>query len=176
VREHQAAGVQLGLQVPAVDAGLRRDRQRHLVDLDDLVKRGEIDHDAAMHRQAAALGPGAPAPRHDRDAVLVGEPHDLRDLLLGTRAHDDVGPGDRGAGRRGVERRPVGVGDVRVQAIGGRRDGVAQRADERLLHVGQGGGRRGRHRGRWPVPAEEPGRLFVPASEAGWVLPNPAIT
>jgi len=147
VRQHQPAGVQLGLEPAAVDARLGGDGHRDLVDLEDLVEAGDVDHDAAVDRQTPALRARAAAPGDDRHAVLVGEPDDVGDLLLGPRPYDDVGPGDRGAGRRGVQRGPVRVGDERVEALRRRRDGiVAKRADECLLHVGQGRGRRGRHR------------------------------
>ena len=71
VRQHQPAGVELGLELAAVLAGLDGDGHRDLVDLDHLVERAEVDHDAAVDGKRAALRARAAAPRHHRDAVLV---------------------------------------------------------------------------------------------------------
>ena len=73
VRQHQPAGVELGLEPAPVDARLGGDRHRALVDLDDPVERRHVDHDPAADRQAAALGARAAAPRDDGDAVRVGD-------------------------------------------------------------------------------------------------------
>ena len=71
VRQHQPAGVQLGLELAPVLAGLHGHGHRDLVDLDHLGERAQVDHDAAVHGERAALGAGAAAPRHHRHAVLV---------------------------------------------------------------------------------------------------------
>ena len=71
MRQHQAAGVQLGLEAPAVDARLRRDGHGGLVDIEDGVQRAQVEQDAAVDRERPALGPGAAAPRHDRCVLRV---------------------------------------------------------------------------------------------------------
>ena len=144
VREHQPAGVQLGLEPAPVDARLGGDGHRPLVDRDDLVEAAQVDHDAAVDRQARR--PACPSRRPTgrpgrRCASAIA--HDLGDLLLGARRDDDVGAGDRRSGGGGVQRGPVRVGDERVQTFRRGRDRVSERRDERLLRVGQCRGRRG---------------------------------
>ena len=63
VRQRQAAIVQRPLEHRAVDAGLRPHRQRRLVDLEDPIEPLEVDDDAVVDRQRAALRARAAAPR-----------------------------------------------------------------------------------------------------------------
>ena len=85
VRQHQAALVERALELAAVDARLGGDRQRALVDLDDLVERAQVDHQAAVHGHRAALRAGPAAPGDDRHVVGGRDPQRGGDVVLGAR-------------------------------------------------------------------------------------------
>ena len=76
------------LEVLRDDAGLRRDGERLLVDLDDLVHPLHVEDDAVVDRKRTALRTRTAAPRNNGNLVLVRDLHDARDFL-GRRGMDD---------------------------------------------------------------------------------------
>ena len=80
MRQHQPALVELALEPAPVYARLAGDRERALVDVDDAIEAGEVEHHAAAHGHGAALRPGAAAPRHH------GHPMGVRDAEHGRHA------------------------------------------------------------------------------------------
>ena len=138
VRQHQPAGVQLGLELAPVLAGLHGHRHRDLVDLDHLGERAQVDHDAAVHGERAALRARAAAPRHDRHALLVRDRQRRRDVLFGAWPYDHVRSRHwRPSGLR-VQGRPVGVRRVGVQLGRCRYNrGFTERGGERGLGIGE---------------------------------------
>ena len=74
------------LEHVAVDAGLGRDRQRALVDLEDLVEAAQVDDEPAVDRHRAALRARAAAPGDDGDAVGGGDAQRGGDVLLACAA------------------------------------------------------------------------------------------
>ena len=71
MRQHQAAGVQLRLEAPAVHPSLGRDGHGGLVDIEHAVERAQVEQDAAVNRQGSTLGPRTAAPRHHRGVLRV---------------------------------------------------------------------------------------------------------
>ena len=115
VRQHQPAGVQLGLELAAVLAGLHGHRHRDVVDLDHLGRASAGRSRCRRARQRAALGARAAAPRDHRHAVLVRDRQHRCDVLLGAWPYDHVRSRDRRPGGLRVQRRPVRVGRICVQ-------------------------------------------------------------
>ena len=116
MREHQPALVERALEHAAVDAGLRRDRHRALVDLDDLVQRAQVDDQPAVDRHRAALGAGAAAPGDDRHVVGGRDAQRGGDVVLacaGPRRRPGGPAACRSRARR--DRRPIRVGGVGVK-------------------------------------------------------------
>ena len=79
------------LEVLRDDAGLRRDGERLLVDLDDLVHALHVKDDSVVDRKRTSLRTGASAPRNDWDLVLVRDLHNARDLLSRRGMDNEVG-------------------------------------------------------------------------------------
>jgi hypothetical protein len=112
VRQHQAAGVQLGLELAAVLAGLDGDGQGDLIDFDHSIKRSQVDDDPAVNRQRTTLRARAAAPWHHRDVVLVGDREHGGDFLFGPWPYDGVRASDRRSSGLCGQCRPVRVGGV----------------------------------------------------------------
>jgi hypothetical protein len=95
VGQRQPAFVERPFELRAVDARLRRHRERLLVDLDDLVQPLGVHDDAAEDRRGAALRAGAAAPGHHGNLVLVGDVHDRGDFFAeaGCTMKSGVGSG-----------------------------------------------------------------------------------
>ncbi len=90
VRQHQPAGVQLGLELAPVLAGLHGHGHRDLVDFDHLRERAQVDHDAAVHRRASRPGcrsrrPTAPPARAVRPRSQRRLPRPLRCVAVRPR-------------------------------------------------------------------------------------------
>ena len=138
MRQHQPARVELVLELAAVLARLHGHCHRGLVDLEHLVKRAQVDNDAAMDGQRPALGAGAAAPWDHRHAVLVGDLEHGRDFLFGTWPYDGVGARQRRSCGLCGQRRPVRIGGVLLELVRcGKNRPCAQRGGERRLDVGQ---------------------------------------
>ena len=63
------------------DACLSGYRQRFFVDGDDLVHAFHIEQDPTKDWQGASLGTRSTSPRHHRDAIFIGDIHNLGYLL-----------------------------------------------------------------------------------------------
>jgi hypothetical protein len=134
-REHQlvAAGRDRLVEVEPAHARLYDRVPELLVDLEDAVHVAQADDDRAAHpRRRSAVAVVAPRPvRPQRDAVLVGEPHDRLDLL-DRRRHDDrrrrvLLP------RRVLER----VAELAQVLVGGQHLVRAERRGERVDRAGE---------------------------------------
>ena len=132
VREHQAARVELGLQAPAVDAGLRRHGQRRLVDLDDLVEAASCR--SRCRRGSGRRRPACPSrrPRARRGVPCASATATTSATSSSVRGRTTTsGRASGAAGGRGLERGPVRVGDVGVEPLGLAADVRAERRHER---------------------------------------------
>ncbi len=77
-----------GLQLGIDDAGLDDRHEVLAVDLDDPVHARQRDRQRPLDAGRTAGQPAPRAARHDRDAMLGGDPHDRGDLLGGGRQRD----------------------------------------------------------------------------------------
>jgi hypothetical protein len=124
VGQHQAARVELAFQGPTIHPRLACDRERALVDLQDPVEPGEIEHQAAVHGHGTALGARAAAPRHHGHAVLVRRAQRRGHLGFARGPCDQLRPSERLPLGLSVQAEPVGVGHVRVEPVGRFADGA----------------------------------------------------
>ena len=130
VREHQPAGVELGLEPRPFTPACAVTVSETLVDLEDRVERAQVDDDPALDRRGAALGARAAAPRRRpaRRCASASAQH-LGDLLLGPRAGRR-----RRAARSALRRPPRGVRASTcrrrrpVEPFGRRRHRLAERS------------------------------------------------
>jgi hypothetical protein len=138
VREREAALVQAGLELAPVQAGLDRRGERDLVDLDDLVHPGHVDHDAAGVGHGGAHHARAAAAGDDRHPVGGREPQRRRHLLVARGAHHGVRQ-VRPALLLGIECRPRPITRA-ASAIAGVRRRAGHLPGE-VVEEGGGGGR-----------------------------------
>ena len=140
-RVEQALGGDRGLERGVDDPRLDDRDEVLVVDLEDPVHRGEGDRQAALDPGGAARQAGPGAARHDRDAMLGGEPDELGDLGRRRREGD-------GAGQAGVE-------------VGGLVEPVALAVD-RVGQQARASGRRASDRVRQRVAGRRSGGVAAP--------------
>ena len=162
-----ADAAQRVLEIGAEGAGPHVGGERHLVDVDEALQRGQVERDAAVHRDGAAADAAASGRGGHRHEGLVAGGEHGRDLLGRVRAHHDAGalghgalggpadgewpPVPAGLGPGGVVGEHLGAaGGQAVEQAVGKRDGSAGEAigDGARFGVDRRDRRRSAHRGR----------------------------
>src|SRR5699024_10284157 len=95
-----------------------RGNQALIVDLDDVSHTGHVHADAAVGGEGAALRAGPAPARHDRDAVVRGDPNDVLHLAGRPWAHYEVSAGVREAPVVEVLRHPGPVARLGLPFVG----------------------------------------------------------
>ena len=91
-RVKEPLGGAVVVEIDRANPGLGPDHHVALVELDDLRHALQGQGDAALEGNASAGAAARGTPRRDRDPLLVGNGHELRQFLRRQGPHDEVGP------------------------------------------------------------------------------------
>ncbi len=133
-------GAQRGLQRSAERTRPDVDDERGVVDRDDAVEIGEVEHQAAVHRHARAADTAATCRRGDRHAGLVADPEDRGDVG-GRRRTDDRSRARHRGVVGGPDHRqwpPIAAGGPDRVGVGHDRAHIFEPLEDRVGDVGDG--------------------------------------